>query len=74
MQIVKEQVYVCDPEKNTECSKTSCHDLCWLTTHKEFSRDGIALTEEQERIFNETHRIIVDPNTHEWRGFLEENE
>lgn len=36
-------LYVCDPEKNTECKKTSCMinewgGLCALTTKREFAK------------------------------------
>lgn len=33
-------VYKCDPEKNTKCRKTCCQTDCFLTTHREFSKDG----------------------------------
>ena len=33
-------MYKCDPEKNSECEKTCCQSCCFLTTHKEFSKDG----------------------------------
>ena len=26
------KLYVCDPEKNTECKKTECQVMCFLTT------------------------------------------
>ena len=32
--------YICDPQKNTECKKTACHTLCFLTLQKEFKKDG----------------------------------
>ena len=33
-------IYKCDPEKNNDCKKTCCQSDCFLTTHKEFSKDG----------------------------------
>lgn len=33
-------VYKCDPELNSECKKTACQRDCFLTLHKEFSKDG----------------------------------
>jgi len=48
------ELYKCDPNKNTQCSKSGCmynknskHRDCKLTTNKEFSTDGILLSEEQ---------------------------
>lgn len=32
--------YKCDPEKNSECKKTGCQRDCFLTLHKEYSKDG----------------------------------
>ena len=29
--------YICDPDKNYICTKTGCHEDCWLTTKKEFA-------------------------------------
>lgn len=42
------KVYLCDPDKNTECRKTSCYHMnmnpqygvCKYTTHQEYSKDG----------------------------------
>lgn len=34
-------LYLCDPNKNTECRKTGCHligGLCYHTTHAEFAK------------------------------------
>lgn len=41
----KYPLYLCDPQKNTECQKTRCQlpDGCFLTTRKEF-----AVTDENE--------------------------
>lgn len=36
-------LYICDPEKNTGCSKTACHindGPCEYTTHSEYARVG----------------------------------
>lgn len=37
----KDTLYLCDPQKNTECQKGICHVLngygCFLTTRKEFA-------------------------------------
>ena len=37
-------LYVCDPNKNTECKKSVCQILCFHTPNKEFSLDGIPHT------------------------------
>ena len=29
-------VYLCDPEKNLECSKENCGEYCFWTKHKEY--------------------------------------
>lgn len=33
------ELYLCDPEKNTECKKTSCQVLCKHTTNKAFEKN-----------------------------------
>lgn len=35
----KDTLYLCDPQKNTECQKVICQipDGCFLTTKKEFT-------------------------------------
>lgn len=33
----QKELYLCDPDKNVECEKTSCKDLCMMTTHKEYA-------------------------------------
>lgn len=33
-------VYLCDPEKNEECTKTHCQNDCFFTKNKEYSKDG----------------------------------
>jgi len=42
--------YTCDPNKNTECSKSGCksnensvYPVCELTSKKEYSTDGIPM-------------------------------
>ena len=37
----KDTLYLCDPQKNTECPKTICQmpNGCFLTTKKEFAKD-----------------------------------
>lgn len=38
-------LYICDPNKNTECSKTSCYingGPCFHTTKKEYSNENKA--------------------------------
>lgn len=42
----EDNLFWCDPEKNTECTKECCHingGPCWLTTNKEY-----AVKEEQD--------------------------
>lgn len=34
------EVFLCDPEKNTFCKKSGCQIDCFLTTKREYSRDG----------------------------------
>lgn len=33
-------LYPCDPNKNTECKKDSCGDLCTLTEHRVYAKEG----------------------------------
>lgn len=37
----KDTLYLCDPQKNTECPKGNCQipDGCFLTIKKEFAKD-----------------------------------
>ena len=51
-------VYFCDPSKNHECKKTACQDLCFLTTEKEYSIDGIPMKYNPEN--GEVEIINVD--------------
>ena len=41
-------LYLCDPNKNTKCGKSSCQWACRMTVEKEYSVDGRQLTEEEE--------------------------
>ena len=41
-------VYKCDPEKNRECRKTSCQGLCFMTSNREYSIDGIPMVFDEE--------------------------
>ena len=34
------KLYLCDPEKNTECKKSGCQTLCKHTLNKEFAKEG----------------------------------
>lgn len=39
---VDESVYICDPEKNTVCTKTGCHingGECYLTLEKKYKKE-----------------------------------
>lgn len=40
--ISKRPAYICDPEKNTLCTKEGCmiFNFCRCTTHKEFAKTG----------------------------------
>lgn len=40
---VHDELYLCDPEKNTVCKKSSCKTLCFHTTFPEFA-DALAET------------------------------
>lgn len=33
-------LYLCDPEKNTECKKSGCQNPCRYTTKVEFAKGG----------------------------------
>ena len=35
----EEYTVPCDPEKNTECRKTLCQDICFRTTHEEYAKE-----------------------------------
>lgn len=35
----KNFIYKCDPKKNKDCRKTECQKSCFMTTHKEYSKD-----------------------------------
>ncbi|MBR5421030.1 MAG: hypothetical protein IK115_07795 [Lachnospiraceae bacterium] len=49
-------IYICDPGKNTECSKTACQDLCFHTTKRKYAKKEAL--EEAERIKENGKRII----------------
>lgn len=34
----KDTLYLCDPQKNTECSKTGCQNSCFMTTNKAYAK------------------------------------
>lgn len=39
-------IYICDPEKNVECTKTGCYindGPCHLTLNKGFEKEGVIL-------------------------------
>lgn len=40
-------IYLCDPNKNTKCSKSSCQWACRMTAEKEYSVDGRLLTRKE---------------------------
>lgn len=42
-------LYLCDPNKNTKCGKSSCQWSCRITAEKEYSVDGRPLTEVEAR-------------------------
>lgn len=31
-------LYLCDPQKNTECSKTGCQNSCFMTANKAYAK------------------------------------
>ena len=33
------ELYLCDPEKNISCKKTSCQTLCKYTTNKDYKKE-----------------------------------
>lgn len=43
------RLYVCDPDKNTECEKTFCQEFCKHTTKKEYR---VSLLKLLKRILN----------------------
>ncbi len=43
-------LFVCDPEKNTECTKESCYingGECHHTTHKEYAEEQPSVAKEE---------------------------
>nr|DAG80323.1 MAG TPA: hypothetical protein [Caudoviricetes sp.] len=34
----KGTLYLCDPQKNTECSKTGCQNSCFMTANKAYAK------------------------------------
>lgn len=36
----KKKTYLCDPEKNTECKKTSCQTLCFEATDPRYRKEN----------------------------------
>ena len=61
------QVYVCDPDKNTKCSKSHCQSLCKSTAFKEYAtRDengAPIVAEEFERLFYPVIKRTEEGNT-----------
>lgn len=57
--------YICEPEKNTECSKTFCQEFCKLTAFEEFAKRDengeplIEYSEEDPAEEEETETITV---------------
>ena len=46
-----EGLYICDPEKNTECRKgSSCQETCFLTCDARFKKDEPSFTERYESL------------------------
>lgn len=45
-------LYLCDPQKNTECPKGNCQipDGCFLTIKKEFAETFASLKDAQQRM------------------------
>lgn len=52
-------VYKCDPEKNAECKKTVCQELCFMTSKKECSSDGIPM------VYDEVKKDFINVNQRE---------
>lgn len=48
----KDTLYLCDPQKNTECPKGNCQipDGCFLTRKKEFAETFASLKDAQQRM------------------------
>lgn len=57
---IKKKCYLCDPNKHTRCKKSSCQELCFDTTYKEFAvldTDGnpiVTYDPEKERHIHES--------------------
>ena len=49
-------IYLCDPEKNTECRKTACQDLCFYTKKRKYAKQEAL--EEAERIKENGNRVF----------------
>lgn len=67
------ELYPCDPEKNTDCAKTSCYikgGSCTETWHKEFAKDKIKV-KDVTFFYNVDllHRIIEGETDHVLLGF-----
>lgn len=45
--------YICDPEKNKDCTKESCQTLCFHTTNENFRKQEMTLKEFEEAIDKE---------------------
>lgn len=58
--VKKDTLYLCDPQKNTECPKGNCQipDGCFLTIKKEF-----AVTDENEKPTKEESYKVKMPNS-----------
>jgi len=40
-------VYICDPEKNTECKKTGCQTQCFSTFNPKYAKGIRAMTNKE---------------------------
>lgn len=41
------KVYICDPEKNTECKKTNCQKTCFSTLNPKYGKDYRVMRNEE---------------------------
>lgn len=42
-----QKTYICDPEKNKECKKTSCQTECFLTSNPKYAKGIQAMTNKE---------------------------
>lgn len=69
------RIFICDPDKNTECRKTACQKECYFTTNDIFKKENImqlpiqstdkldyvqALIDEDDPVYNQYEDLLAD--------------